>query len=219
MSDLSTSNSDVNDPTNNEKECPHCEESCHTEAFTEETAATAIVSVSQATLDKLKNEADEYKEKYVRLLAESENARKRLQKERKEMIQYALQNLVVDFLIPIDHMENALKHAKQMSEEVKHWAIGFEMILTQFKDILTNNGATPFESEGQIFDPHCHEAIEMIETEEHAPGTIVTQTIRGYKMGERIIRPARVTVAKSPVKQTSTDVPQTDDSENVEPTI
>lgn len=160
-----------------------------------------IVSITDVELEQLKQEAADYKDKYIRLLAESENARKRMQKERQEMVQYALQNTITDFLIPIDHMENALKHAKQMSEEVKHWAIGFDMILGQFKDVLSNNGVAPFESQGQPFDPHRHEAVEVIETEEFAPGTVVEQTIRGYKMGDRTIRPARVTVAKAPTKQ------------------
>lgn len=159
------------------------------------------VTITSMELEKLQKESAEYKDKYIRLLAESENARKRMQKERQDMIQYALQNTITDFLIPIDHMENALKHAKQMSDEVKHWAVGFEMILGQFKDVLSNNGIAPFESQGQPFDPHLHEAVEMIETDEHVPGTVVEQTIRGYKMGSRIIRPARVTVAKAPTKQ------------------
>lgn len=159
------------------------------------------VSISDIELEHIHREAAEYKEKYIRLLAESENARKRLQKERQEMIQYALQNTIVDFLIPIDHMENALKHAKLMSEEVKHWAIGFDMILGQFKDVLSNNGVAPFDSQGQPFDPHTHEAVEMVETDEYTPGTVVAEIIRGYKMGSRTIRPARVTVAKTPARE------------------
>lgn len=174
-----------------------------------------IVTITDVELDRLKSEAADYKEKYIRLLAESENARKRLQKERQEMIQYALQSTISDFLVPIDHMENALKHAKQMSEEVKHWALGFDMILGQFKDVLSNNGVTPFDSKGHTFDPHRHEAVEMVETEEYAPGTVVGETMRGYKMGDRTIRPARVTVAKAPAKQQELEVPpaSTDNNE------
>ena len=166
-----------------------------------ETKEPKTLSVSELELEQLRRESADYKDKYLRLLAESENARKRLQKERQEMVQYALQNTISDFLVPIDHMENALKHAKQMSDEVKHWAIGFDMILGQFKEVLSNNGVAPFESQGQPFDPHCHEAVEMVETDEYLPGTVVEQTIRGYKMGDRTIRPARVTVAKAPAKQ------------------
>jgi molecular chaperone GrpE len=159
------------------------------------------VTIQELQLDQFKKEAADYKDKYIRLLAESENARKRLQKERQEMVQYAQQNIIIDFLGPIDHMETALKHAKQMSEEVRHWAIGFEMILEQFKGILANNGVFPFDSKGHPFDPHRHEAVEMIETLDYSPGIVVEETIRGYKMGDRTIRPARVSVAKMPAKK------------------
>ena len=84
-------------------------------------------------VDKLKEELSEYKHKYLSLLADAENARKRLQKERGELVDYAIRNLIVDFLHPIDHLENALKFTQEASSEVKHWALGFQMILNQFK--------------------------------------------------------------------------------------
>lgn len=156
------------------------------------------VTITDVELELLKKEAAEYKDKYFRVLAESENARKRLQKERQELIQYAIQNLIVDFLNPIDHMENALEFTQQASDDVKHWALGFQMILNQFKDVLANNGVTIIKAEGTAFDPHHHEAIEMVETLEHPSGIVVSQTLKGYRMGERTIRPARVKVSKSP---------------------
>lgn len=159
-------------------------------------ATTEQAETQISEIERLRLEAGDYKDKYLRTLAENENARKRLQKERQEMTQFALQNLIVDFLDPIDHMENALRYSDQMSGEVKHWAMGFQMILNQFKDVLANNGVTPVESVGKPFDPHFHEAVEMVETEEFPEGTIVEESVRGYKMGERSIRPARVKVAK-----------------------
>lgn len=146
----------------------------------------------------LKQEAAEFKDKYLRLLAEMENARKRMHKEKQELTQYAVEKLVSEFLSPIDHMENALKFTQDQSDEVKHWALGFQMILTQFKDVLANNGVKAFDSEGKGFDPHCHEAVETVEDSENPPGTVVKEYIRGYKMGDRIIRPARVQVSKTP---------------------
>jgi len=130
------------------------------------------------------------------------------------MIQYALQNLMLDFLNPIDHMENALKFTEQASSEVKHWAAGFVMIFNQFKDLLTNNGVYPFDSEGQPFDPHFHEAIEMVTTTEHPPGTIVKETVRGYKIGDRVLRPASVTVAKAPPEETPQESKEEKQGEN-----
>lgn len=158
------------------------------------------ITITDIELEHLKKELADYKDKYLRGLAESENARKRLQKEKMETVQYAKQNVIVDFLNPIDHMENALKFTQQMSDDVKHWAIGFQMILTQFKDVLTNNGVTPFESQGKQFDPHRHEAVEAIATNEVPPGTVVEESLRGYIMGDKVVRPARVKVSKAPTK-------------------
>lgn len=155
------------------------------------------VTITDIELERLKNDCNEYKDKYLRILAESENARKRLQKERQELTQYAVQNLIIDFLNPIDHMENALSYTQQMSDEVKHWALGFQMILAQFKDVLTSNGVNAFKSVGEPFDPHRHEAIEMVPAKGSPPGIVVEESLRGYKMGDRVIRPARVKVSKN----------------------
>lgn len=165
-------------------------------------------SINELQLNDLRRQAEEYKDKYFRLLAESENARKRLQKEKNEHTQYALSGVISDFLEPIDQFEMALKHTEKMSDEVKHWGIGFKMILSQFKDVLSNNGVFHFDSQGKMFDPHYHEAIEVIHTDNHPAGTIVEETRRGYKMGDRTIRPARVKVAKSIPEPIESEEPQ-----------
>lgn len=155
------------------------------------------VTITDIELENLKHELKEMRDKYLRTLAETENARKRMHKEKQEMIQYATQNIIVDFLNPIDHMENALKFTQQMSDDVKHWAVGFQMILTQFKDVLSRNGVTHIPSQGKPFDPHLHEAVETVATQDFPPGTVVEECLKGYKMGEKPIRPARVKVSKA----------------------
>lgn len=162
----------------------------------------------------LRQSANEYKDKYLRGLAESENVRKRLQKERQEVVQYALQNVIIDFLTPIDQLENALKFTQQASDEVKNWAIGFQMILSQFKDVLTTNRVTTFETVGQPFDHDVHEAIEMVASEAYPPGTVVEEVQRGYKIGgERTLRPARVKVAMV-ATETISDEPTENEKNN-----
>ncbi len=154
-------------------------------------------------IDKLKEELSEYKHKYLSLLADAENARKRLQKERGELVDYAIRNLIVDFLHPIDHLENALKYTQEASAEVKHWALGFQMILNQFKDVLASNGVKHIEALGKPFDPHLHEAVEMIVTKEHPPGIVIEENIRGYTIGDKPLRPARVKVSIEPSEEVS----------------
>ena len=155
------------------------------------------VMITNIELEMLRKEASEYKDKYLRMLAEMENVRKRLQKERLELVQYAVQNVIVDFLNPIDHMESALSYTDQMSDQVKNWAIGFKMILEQFKDVLSGQGVVAFKSVGEEFDPNSHEAVEAVETDAYIPGIVVEESMKGYKMSDKVIRPARVKVSKA----------------------
>lgn len=156
-----------------------------------------FVTITEEEVEKIKQESAECKDKYVRLLAEMENMRKRMYKERQELIQFAIQNVIIEFLNPIDNLENALKFATtQASEEIKQWALGFQMILNQFRDVLTSHGVSPFESIGTPFDPHHHEAVETRATTEFKQGTVISENLKGYRMSDRTIRPARVVVAK-----------------------
>ncbi|CRX39052.1 nucleotide exchange factor GrpE [Estrella lausannensis] len=167
-------------------------------ATSEKKRIPVSMHITDIELEELQKEARENKDKYLRILAESENARKRLIKEKQEQIQYALQNVVCDFLAPIDQLEMALKHSNHASTETRQWVIGFEMILAHFKDALAANNVYPYVSVGTAFDAHLHEAVEMVVTAEHPEGIVVEESLKGYKMGDRVIRPARVKVSKSP---------------------
>lgn len=173
----------------------------------------------QDNVDHLEQELKDYKNKYLLLLAESENARKRLQKERQEMTKHSISNIILEFLSPLDNLENALQFTQNMSDDVKNWATGFQMILSQFKETLANNNVHTFKSEGQQFDPHLHDAIETIESEQEPEGKITKEYLRGYKMGERVIRPARVQVVKAPKKEEPKENPQTEPSPEEESEI
>ncbi|WP_366223493.1 nucleotide exchange factor GrpE [Chlamydia buteonis] len=155
----------------------------------------------QKEIATLKAELKEKNDKYLMVLAESENARKRLQKERQEMMQYAVENALIDFLVPIESMEKALGFASQMSDEVKNWALGFNMILQQFKQVFEEKGIVEYSSVGQKFNPFLHEAVETEETTKVPEGTIVEEFSKGYKIGDRPIRVAKVKVAKTPAPQ------------------
>jgi molecular chaperone GrpE len=141
-------------------------------------------------------EVVDYKDKYLRLLADVENSRKRMQKEKQDMMRFSIDTILSDILNPLDQLENALKFADQMSGDVKNWALGFQMILNQFKDVLSSNGVTAFASEGEHFDPAKHEAVETEETNAVPDGTVLKEFVKGYRSGDRIIRAARVKVAK-----------------------
>jgi len=160
------------------------------------------VEEQEDELQKLQQEAGEFKDKYMRAVAEQENLRKRLMKERDDLIKHAQNDVIIDFLTPIDQLETALSYAEAQSEEVKHWAIGFEMILNHFKEVLDTKGIKPIDSSvGQPFNPHYHHVTEIVETNDHPPGTIIKETLRGYVCGDKALRAANVVVAKEIVEK------------------
>lgn len=146
---------------------------------------------SQPTTD------EEYKEKYLRLLAENENTRRRVQRESQEAIRYAAQKIILDLLDPFDNFEKALYHAGYSpSEDVRNWAIGFKMIHQQFKEWLSAQGVHSFVSKGQPFNAQLHEAVETVATQQAREGTVIEEYTKGYKMHDRVLRPAKVSIAK-----------------------
>ncbi len=140
---------------------------------------------------------EDFKDKYFRALAEMQNMTRRMQKEKQEIVRFGIDQAIAEFIPVIDNFENALRFADSAGAEVKNWAVGFQMILTQFKDALANSGVVSFTSLGAPFNPASHEAVEMEETDQCPEGTILEEFTKGYKSGERVIRPARVKVAKA----------------------
>ncbi len=162
--------------------------------MTEEEALPAPPPVAETIAE------EDFKDKYFRLLADMENMRKRLQKEKQELMRFATEGLLIEMLHPIETFENALGFAGKLSEETRNWALGFQMILTQFKEILSSHHLTCFSSLGEKFDPHKHEAVEVEERSDKPDGMILQEFSKGYRSGERILRPARVKVARSPTE-------------------
>lgn len=151
--------------------------------------------------EQIDQQSEDYREKYFRLLADMENLRKRVQKEKQEMTRFAIENVLADFLSPLDNLESALSSQEQMSEETKQWAEGFSMISKQLSSVLEQHGVSPFTSLGLPFDPHCHEAMEVEETEDSPEGLVLHEYVRGYRTPERVVRVAKVKVSKRPLME------------------
>lgn len=143
---------------------------------------------------------EDFKDKYLRLLAEMENSRKRMFKERQESIRFATERVLAEIILPLDNFEMALAFTDKMSAETKQWATGFQMILGQFKELLERQGVVPFHSKGELFDPEKHEAVEIEESTDAPEGTIIQEFTKGYRCGDRTIKPARVKVTKAPTQ-------------------
>ena len=157
-----------------------------------------LPSAPEPSIESLQTEVQEYKDKYLRALAETENTRKRLAREKVESQSYAVQNIVTDLLQPIDHFEQALHHAEEAKGDITTWAKGFEMILEQLHQVLSDHGVSSYKSISLPFDPHMHEAVETEERPDVPEGTVVFEFQKGYRLGGRTIRPARVRVATRP---------------------
>ena len=152
--------------------------------------------------EELAKEQEKNKElydKYLRIHAEFENFKKRKEKEKEDFCKYAVERQIKALLPVIDHFELAI----QSSEESKDFKIFFEginLIYKQLKDILAKEGVVHATSLGEKFDPIVHEAIMQKETKEHENNIIIEEHQKGYFLNERLIRPARVTVAKNTQK-------------------
>lgn len=140
-------------------------------------------------------EIAELKDKYLRTLADSENARKRIRQQSEESVRIQRESILRDLLPIIDNLERALAAARE-GTDAKTILDGVEMTLRALLDFLRAQGVTPVASVGQTFDPARHEAVDHVASDAHPPNTVVDEFHRGYQIGERILRPARVSVAK-----------------------
>ena len=147
------------------------------------------------TLTEAQEAIAELNERIVRLTADFDNFRKRAQREKDEARQFANQGLLEKLLPVLDNFEMALTAVKDAGPSVRD---GVQMILDQLLGVLKESGVEPVDAMGHPFDPNLHEALSQEETTEVEEGTVVQQVQRGYKLNDRLVRPARVVVAKAP---------------------
>ena len=147
------------------------------------------------TLTEAQEAIAELNERIVRLTADFDNFRKRAQREKDEARQFANQGLLEKLLPVLDNFEMALTAVKDADPSVRD---GVQMILDQLLGVLKESGVEPVDATGQPFDPNLHDALSQEETTEVEEGTVVQQVQRGYKLNDRLVRPARVVVAKAP---------------------
>lgn len=142
-------------------------------------------------------EAQKFQDLYLRCAAETENMRRRFQKEREEQARYAAERIVKGILPVLDNLELALSYIKDgSSAEVTSLAEGVRMTLKGMRDVLSENGVTQVPAErGQVFDPNVHEALGQTPEADLPPGVISRQIQRGYTLYDRLVRPAKVMVA------------------------
>ena len=138
-------------------------------------------------------------DKYLRLAAEFDNYKRRIHKERVELLRTANEGLLLEFLSVLDNLERALKVARSSHSAVTNEALieGVDITLRLFKGVLEKAGVKEIESLGQPFDPALHHAVEQVESADDPENTVVEEVLRGYLMDQRVLRPALVKVSRS----------------------
>jgi molecular chaperone GrpE len=148
-------------------------------------------------LQRIKAERDTLVDRLARMQADFENARKRASREQQEFRDYALGDAIKALLPILDSFERAMKVG---ASEKSEFHSGIELIYKQLQDALAKLGLQPIRSKGEQFDPRLHEAIEMVDTHDAKDHEVLDELQRGYKLKDRLLRPAMVRVARNPGK-------------------
>ena len=148
-----------------------------------------------ASLEALQGERDALQDRLLRMAAEFDNYRKRIDRERREQADAAAESIVLDLLPIVDDLERALQ--APAAGDAQAYRAGVELIHRQMLDVLRRRGVTPIDTAGADFDPRVHQAVSQEESPAHRGGEIIEEFRRGYMLGDRLLRPAMVKVAAS----------------------
>lgn len=165
------------------------------------TEAGAASEGPEAVARRLERENESLQERLLRLSADFENHRKRTAAERQQALRYGSENLLRDLLHALDDLERAAAYVQGAGEapgDAAESAQGVELVARGIFAALQKHGLSPVEAQGKPFDPKLHEAMSQVESAEHPEGAVIEVLQKGYLLHERLLRPARVVVAKAP---------------------
>lgn len=182
----------------NEKQVEEQNEEVVEEVQTDAAEATEAevseeVNPLQQENDQLKQQLEEEENRYLRLQADFDNFRRRSRLDAEAAQKYRAQSLVSDILPALDNFERALQ-VNTADEQTKSVLQGVEMVYRQLVEALQKEGVEAIESVGKTFDPYEHQAVMQVEGDEYEPNTVVEELQKGYKLKDKIIRPAMVKV-------------------------
>jgi molecular chaperone GrpE len=146
-------------------------------------------------------EAVEYKDKWLRLAAEFENYKKRVARDYDSLVTSAAEGLIRQLLPTLDAVGRALDHSENGDGDSEGYQEGVRMIMEQFPKVMEGRGLTEIEALGQVFDPHVHEALMQMPTETFEAGLVSEVVERGYKLGDKVLRPSKVVVSLGPPQE------------------
>jgi len=164
-----------------------------TEALNDQDPQPAEDAQQPDPRDDLQRERDALQDRLLRTAAEFDNYRKRMDRERRELAEYTAGEAVAEMLPIVDNLERALQ-AASVDDPLRK---GVELIHKQMLDMLRKRGVKPIDARGADFDPNFHQAVIHEESPEHREGEVIEELQRGYMVGDRLLRPAMVKVAKT----------------------
>jgi len=146
----------------------------------------------------LQRERDDFRDRWMRKAAEFDNYRRRIEKERREQADESTENLLLDLLAVVDDFDRALTvDSGDAGEAGEAYRKGIELIYAKLQDLLRKKGVTPIDALGADFDPNIHQAVLHEASSEHRDNEVTGELRKGYRLGERLLRPALVKVAKA----------------------
>lgn len=148
----------------------------------------------RAKIEQLEAEAQDAQNRYLRLAADFDNYKKRARQEQADVVRQANAELIGRLLPVVDNFHRIVDTVSEGVDEA--WLKGVKLTLQQLDELLTSQGVQPIEAVGQPFDPTLHEAIGHEESDEHPEDTVVSEVRRGYRLHDRVVRPALVRVAR-----------------------
>lgn len=169
----------------------------------EDGASAAELEELRGRVEELEGQVSGTKDKWLRAVADLENYKKRTKREMDDQALRTAQSLLPAFLPVMDNLERALEVAEptvanvsdENAENVRNLVQGIKMVRTEFLSALSRNGIEPIDSVGTPFDPAMHDALQQFDSPDHPPGVVIREFEKGYKMKDRLLRPARVIVA------------------------
>lgn len=162
------------------------------EAFQEEVAKQED---PKETIQRLNEEIALLNDKYLRAYAETDNMRKRMERERGDVLKYGKASLLKDFLVVYDSIEKGILMGRESHSKKKSFIQGLEMMEKLFLEVLKRHSVEPIETKGVVFDPHYHEVMLQVDREDMEPGRVIEEFEKGFKIHDRVLRPAKVSVS------------------------
>lgn len=149
----------------------------------------------EPAISELKAQVEDYKDRYLRAMAEMDNMKKRQQRQHADVIKYGKEAVLKDFLLVYDSLEKSILSAQELYPDDEPFITGLQMIERLLLETLKKHGVEPIQTQDIAFDPNVHDAMMQVSRPDLGPGMVVDEIEKGFMLNDRVLRPAKVTVS------------------------